>query len=91
MARPVPGARPARSAIALALLHTLPEAVRMEAGLTLLMGVKSPDLCTDVMEAARAVHAHGVLLSEVLQPYDGETKPRARAARDQADAGKEHA
>ena len=68
MAGPFPGERPrpARSAIALALLSTLPDAVRMEAGLTLLMGVKAPDLCTDVMAAGRHIHEHGVLLAEFL-------------------------
>jgi hypothetical protein len=73
MARPEPGARPARSAIALALLSTLPDAVRMEAGLTLLMGVKTPDLCTDVMAAGRHIHEHGALLAEfVPTPGQGE-------------------
>lgn len=72
MAGPQPGTRPARSAIALALLSTLPDAVRMEAGVALLMGVKSPDLCTDVMAAGRHIHEHGVLLAEfVAVPVHG--------------------
>lgn len=68
MAGPFPGERPrpARSAIALALLSTLPDSVRMEAGVALLMGVKSPDLCTDVMAAGRHIHEHGALLAEFV-------------------------
>lgn len=38
----------------------------MEAAVTLLMGVKTPDLCTDVMAAGRMIHEHGALLSEFV-------------------------
>lgn len=63
---PDPGARPARSSIALALLSTCPEAARIEAAVALLMAVKDPGLCTDVMAAGRAIHGHGALLAEFV-------------------------
>lgn len=61
-----PGARPMRAAIGVVLLEGCPERVRIEAALSLLMGVKSPRLCCEVMEAGRAIHGHGTLLAEFV-------------------------
>jgi hypothetical protein len=72
MAQINPANRPARSAIAMALLSTCPEPVRVEAAVAILMAVKGPDLCTDVMEAARKIHAHGALLSEFVPMMERE-------------------
>lgn len=66
MPRNLPGDKPLRSSIALALLSTCDESRRMEIGVSLLMGVKTPDLCTDVMAAGRAIHGHGALLAEFV-------------------------
>lgn len=72
MARPLPGDKPLRSSIALALLSTCDESRRMEVGVQLLMGVKTPDMCVDVMAAGRMIHGHGVLLSECVPMMERE-------------------